>query len=143
MGTIGNQPFPSERDLDPIALLVRFLLHLGRKRDCAHDAIAKLLVENSLVRIAVVLDDFEQSVDEWIPGWHLQEPTPIGITLEQVCKPLFADLEQPGQFLNILRGGTRLPVEQSGHGHLGATQVLTDLLKVQLLLLLGLEEVDG
>lgn len=71
-------PFPTQSDLDPIALLVSLLLYLRGECDGAHDTVPELLIDDSLVCVAVVLDNLEQSVDQGLLWWQIESPTSIG-----------------------------------------------------------------
>lgn len=68
---IATIPFPTQSDLDPVTLLIRLLLHLGREGDSAHDPVTELLIDDCLEGVSVVLDDLEETVDEGLLWWKI------------------------------------------------------------------------
>lgn len=75
-----NSPLAPKGDDSPISLVVGLFLDLGAEGNGAHNAVAKLLVQNGLIGVTVVLDDLEKSVDQGILGGHLQGPPTVGVT---------------------------------------------------------------
>lgn len=66
-----HSPFSPPRDHDPRGtILINLLLNLCAKANRTHNTIPKLLIQNRLVRIPVVLDDLVQPVDQGLNGWH-------------------------------------------------------------------------
>lgn len=136
-----NLPFTPEGDDGPVVpILVRLLLHLGRERNGAHDAIAELLVQDSLVGVSVILDDLEQAVDQWFLGRHVDGPTPIRETLELLLQRALLDAEDGSQLLDIFRGWFGLAIKDGGDGDFIAAYFFGDGLEGQVLLRLGFEE---
>lgn len=137
-------PFPSQRNDRPIvAIFVRLLLHFGREGDCTHDAIAKLLIQDGLVRETVILDDLVQAVDERLPGRHIHDLTSEGKSCQLGGKRAVLDVEDLGQLLHVLIIRLRLSVEDGGDGDFIASEVLGNILKGHALLRFGIEEGVG
>lgn len=126
-----------------IALLVNLLLHLGAEADGAHDAVTKLLVQDSLVGVPVVLDDLVQAVDERLDGGHWPGAAAVGDGHELRGQDLLGDVEERRQLLDVLGGGLGLSVEEGGDGDLLAAQQVGDLGEAQAGLGLGGEELGG
>lgn len=136
-----NVPFTPQSDDGPIVpILVRFLLHLGRERDGAHDAIAELLVQDSLVGVSVVLDDLEQAVDQRFLGRHVDGSAPIRESLELLLQRALLDAEDGSQLLDIFRGWLGLAIKDGSDGDFIAAYFFGDGLEGQVLLRLGFEE---
>lgn len=75
---IQNSPFAPQSNNSPvIAIRIRLLLHFGRKGNSAHNPIPKLLIENSLVRVPVVLHNLIQPVDQGLLRRHLNGATAV------------------------------------------------------------------
>lgn len=136
-----NSPFAPESDNSPIIpIRIRLLLHLGRKRNSTHDPIPKLLVENRLVRIPVILHNLVQPVDQGLLGRHLNGATAVREAAQLLFENLGRDIEELGEFPDVFWGGLGLAVEEGCCGDFIAADVLGDLLEAELLLGLGFEE---
>lgn len=110
-------------------VLIDLLLDLGGEADGAHDAVPKLLVQDGLVRIAIVLDDLVQPVDERLDGGHGPRAAAVGEAHELGRENLLGQVQQATELLDVGRGGRRLPVEDGGDGDLAASEVVGNLLK--------------
>lgn len=100
--TVEGLPFPTKSDNSPvITILISLLFNLGRKRDCTHNPIPKLLIENRLVGIAIVLHDLIESVDKGFLGRHLDRAATIGEAVELFLQRLLGDEKQIGQLFDI------------------------------------------
>lgn len=133
-------PFAPQGDLCPLALLVGLLLHRRREANSAHDAIAELLVQDRLVRIAVILYNLEQAIHQRIFRGHIQSSSSVGESSE-VCLELFSgDIQYFGKLLDVLRRGHGLSVEQSSDCYLLTSDLLCNGLEGEVLLLLRIEE---
>lgn len=65
------QPLPPQSNNRPIiSLFIRLLLHLRTKRNRTHNSISKLLVQNRLISISIILHNFIKSIDERFNWWH-------------------------------------------------------------------------
>ena len=143
MGGHGNSPLAPPGNDDPgIPLLINLLLNLGAEADSAHDAVAKLLVQDSLVGVAVVLDDLVQAVDQRLDGGHGPRAATVGDGHQLGRKDLLGDVEERRELLDILGRGLGLSVEDGGDGDLAAVQQVGDLGEAQAGLGLGVEELD-
>lgn len=137
-------PLAAQGNLDPIALVIRLLLHLSAERDRTHDAVAKLLVQHSLVSISIVLHDLVQPVHQWLPRRHLHLPPTIREGSELGLEQLrLGDIEDLAQVLDILLACLGLAVEQRGAGDFVTAESLGDSLEGQVLLLLRGEQERG
>lgn len=97
-------PFSSDVDVNPLnSVFVGFFLDLGGESNCAHDPISKLLIDNSLVSIAIVLNDLIQSVDQRLLGWHLDALSTVGESSQLRRESCFVDTEVRRQLLDIFR----------------------------------------
>ena len=87
------------------------------KSNRAHDPISKLLIQNRLVRIPVVLHNLEQSIDQRLTGWHLQQLA-SGWDAGDVGgeEGGDGDVEEDAEVLHILVAGFGLAVEERGYG---------------------------
>lgn len=137
----GFLPFPSQGDDSPIIpILIRLLLHLSRERDSAHDPIAKLLVQDRLVRIPIVLHNLIQPVDQGLFGRHIHRMTTERVTRQLSFQLGFLYPKDSCKVLDIFGGGLGLAVEDGCHCDFVAAEFLRDLLKGELLLGFGFEE---
>lgn len=139
----GNSPLAPPGDHHPgIAFLVHLLLHLGAEADGAHDTITKLLVQDGLVGVPVVLNHLVQAVDERLDGGHGARAATVGDGHQLGREDLLGDVEERRELLYILGGGLCLAVEEGGDGDLFAAQQVGDLGEAQAGLGLGLEELE-
>lgn len=128
--TLEDIPFSTKSDNSPvITIFISLLLNLGRKRDSTHNPISKLLIENRLVSIAIVLHNLIQSVDKGFLGWHFDGPTTIGEAVELFLQRLLGDEKQIGQLFDIFRWRFGLAVEYGSCGYFIATEVLANFLE--------------
>lgn len=141
LGRIIDSPFPPHRNDNPgCSGLVDFLVHLGREADGTHDAISKLLVQDSLVSVPVVLDNLIESVNKRFHRGHGSGTAPVGETHHLGGQDHLGDLEEIGQALYILLGGGGLTVEQGGARNLASLEVIGNGLEAQALGGFGIEE---
>src|SRR5271154_4721953 len=71
-------PFPAHGDVDPNnSILVSLLFYLCRVGNCTHDPIAKLLIDDRLICISIILNDLVQSIYQRLLGWHLNAFAPV------------------------------------------------------------------
>lgn len=139
-----NIPLPPQRNNSPIiSPLIRLLLHLRRKRNCTHNSIPKLLIQNRLIRIPIVLHDLIQSIDQRLPGWHLHGSTPVRKATQLFFKQRFWDLKERGQVVDVFGRGFGLTVEDGGGGYFGAVEMVANLLKGELFAGFSVEEGYG
>ena len=95
-------PFPLEGDDHPRgACIVDFLVHSSVETDSAHDSVAKLLVHNSLESIAIVLDDFVQTVDQRLDWWHRACPATVREAHHLCGNGFLGNTEQLGKLVDI------------------------------------------
>ena len=73
-----GQPLSSPSNLHPVSLFICLLLHVRAESDGAHDPVAKLLVQNRLISVAVVLYHLKQTINQWILWWHLKRSSTVG-----------------------------------------------------------------
>ena len=139
-----NSPLPPHRNLHPVTLPIRLLLHLGRERNRTHDAITKLLIDDGLVRIAIVLNNLIQPVDQRLLGRHVDQPAPIrerrSIPIIAVMSHIVRNAERVGQDLHVLRRRTDLFVKDARDRNLVAAQLTGELFERQAGKLLRLEQ---
>lgn len=135
-----DSPLAPEGDDSPVTLLIGFLLDLGAERDGAHDAITELFVQNGLVGIAVVLDNLEEPVNQWLLWWHLQLPATVWVSRELLLKGGLVDFEDVGKILDVFGRGLGLAIEKGGNCDFLPAKGLGNGLKGKVLLLLGLEQ---
>lgn len=133
---------PSNDCVSVTSLLINLLLHLGAESNGAHDAIAKLLVQDGLVGIAVVLDDLVQAVDERLGGGHGPGVAAVRKGQQLGRQGLLGQVQQGGELLDVLGGGAGLAVEDGRHGDLAAAEELGNLGEGEVGLGLGLEELS-
>ena len=135
-------PLPLHCDDDPGGTgLVDLLVDLCREADGAHDSVAELLVQDGLVRIAVVLDNLVQTVDEGFDGGHGPCAPTVRETLCQLGgQALGGDIQQLGEPLDVLGRGGGLAVEQSSAGDFATAEVGGDALEAEALGRFGVEE---
>lgn len=138
-----NSPLaPPGNDNPGVTLLINLLLDLGAEADGAHDTVAKLLVQDGLVGIPVVLDDLVEAVDERLDGGHGARAAAVGDCHQLGREDLLGDVEERRELLDILGGGLGLPVEDGGDGDLAAAQQVGDLGEAQAGFGLGVEELE-
>lgn len=135
-------PFPLHRDHHPrSASLILLLFHRRGEADGAHDAVAKLLVHDCLVGVAVVLHNLVQSIYEGLDWGHGPGPAPIWeARAGERGRVLAREVEELGQALDILGGRCSLPVEQPRDSNFASTEVVGNGLKREPLGSLGVEE---
>lgn len=122
-----HSPLPPQRNNRPIIpLLIHLLLDLRTEGDGRHDAVAKLLVQHGLVGVAVVLHDLVQSVDQRLDRRHGPRAPAVRETQQLGAERGLGDVEDAGERADVCCRGLRLPVEERGHGHLGAPQLFGD-----------------
>lgn len=122
------------------ASLVDFFVNGSVEADGAHDSVAKLLVHDSLEGIAIVLDDFVQTVDQGLNWRHGACPAAVRESHHLLGNGFFRNTEQLGQLVDILGRSLDLPVEQAGNGNFTPPQMLGNGLEGQALVCLGLKE---
>lgn len=141
---MSHSPLPPPGDDHPRgAVLVDLLLHLGAEADGAHDAVAKLLVQDGLVRVAVVLDDLVQAVDERLDGGHGPRAAAVGEAHQRGGEHLPGQAEQAAKLVDVGGRRRRLSVEDGRDRDLAAPEVGGDLLEREVGLVLGGEELCG
>lgn len=124
----GNSPLaPPGNDYPGIALLIHLLLHLRTEADGAHDSVSEFLVQNRLVGVPIVLNDFVKAVDERLNGRHGARATTVGDGHQLRSEDLLGDVEECRKLLDILGRGLCLSVEYGGDGDLAAAQEIGDL----------------
>lgn len=127
-----NIPFAFQRDNHPwSARLVNLLLYLRVEANGTHDTITKLLVENGLVGISVVLDNLVESVNERLHGGHRASSASVWEAHQLRRKNLFGNSEELGKLLDILGGSCGLSIEDSSYRDLGSAQLLSDGLEAK------------
>lgn len=120
-----NQPFASERDHHPGSpRIIHFLLDLRVEADGAHDTVAELLVQDGLVRIAVVLHDLVEAVDQRLDRRHGTGPAPVREPHHLLRDGLLRDSEDLRELIDILGRGLHLAVEEAGDRNLTASELL-------------------
>lgn len=134
---------PPGNDDPGIPLLVDLLLDICAEADGAHDTVAKLLVQDGLVGVPVVLDDLVQAVDERLDGGHRPGAAAVGEGHQLRGENLLGEIQKGRQRLDILGRGRGLAVEDGRHGDLAAAQEVGDLGEGEVGFGLGLEELDG
>lgn len=125
-----NSPLAPEGDLDPVALLIRLLLNVRAEGNGTHDTVTKLLVQHSLVGIAVVLDDLVEAVDQGLLRGHLHLVASVRVARHLgslQCR--FVDFEAFGEVLDVFWRGLSLSVEQGSNCYLIAAQCFGDSLE--------------
>lgn len=125
-------PFASQRNLHPFTLIIRLLLHMRAEGNRTHDPITKFLIDNRLVRIAVILHHLEQSIDQRLARRELYQLSAIGdggdVGRLQRAE---GNVEEDAQVLDVVLAGFRLAVEDSRDGHLVSAERFGDRLEVQ------------
>lgn len=135
-----NLPLAPEGDNGPITLLISFLLNLGAEADGAHDSVTELLIENGLVCVSVVLDNFVESVDQRLSRRHLHLATTVWVSAKLALECGLIDLEDFGEVLNVVGAGHGLTVEEGCDNHFLTAERLGNGLKGEVLGLLGFEK---
>lgn len=127
--TAKYSPLAPEGNLDPVALLIRLLLHLRRERDGTHDTISKLLVQDGLVGVSIVLHNLVQTVHQRLLRWHLHSPATIWNTSDfSLHQDPGLDLKDLGELRNVLGACLSLSVEDSCcHNFIAAERVANGL----------------
>ncbi len=136
-----GKEFASQRDLNPVALLVRLLVDMGGEGDGTHDPIAKFLLNDTFVGWPVVLHDFKEPVDGWVARRQIEECSPRRTPprRELLLQILPRDGECGGELVEVLSTGLGLAVEERRCGHLVPSNALAQGVPRQLVLLLSLE----
>ena len=139
-----NSPLPPQRNNGPIIpLLIRLLLDLGAEANGAHDAIAKLLIQHRLVRVAVVLHDLVEAVDQRLDGGHGPGAAAVREAEQLLREHGFGDGEERGERRDVGGRGRGLPVEERGDGDFGPVEGAGDGLEGEVLGGFGIEESFG
>ena len=127
-------PFAPQRNDSPIVpILIRLFLDLCRERNSAHDAIPKLLIQNSLVCVSIILYNLIEAVDQRFLGRHVHD-----LTTERVACQLFAEraLVHPqdvGKLFGIFRRRLGLSVEDGCDSYFIAAQLFCYVFKCKVL----------
>lgn len=133
-----RKPFAAKLDIDPChAVLVHLLVHRRAKGNRAHDAIAKLFINHRLVRIAVVLHNLVEAVDERLDGRHGACTAAVGKATNIFLERILIETERFCQDTYVLGRGRGLAIKDGGDSDLAATQELGEIGKSQLLPSLG------
>ena len=125
------------------AVLVGLFLNLRGECYCAHDAIAKLLVNDGLVSITIVLHDLKQAIDQRLLRWHLDTFPSVWKATQLRVKNGLLNPQVRRQLLDIFWGSASLSVEHSSNCDLTSTELLSDCLERRSLFSLGGEERCG
>lgn len=137
-------PLAPQRNHSPRStVLINLLVDFCRKANSAHDAIAKLLIHNRLVGVAIVLHNFVQTVNERLHGGHGSCAATVGEPRQLGRQLLGGEVEDFAELGNVRLGGLGLAVKESGDGDFLAAEVLCDFGKGQVGLCLGVEELTG
>lgn len=114
-------PLSSPRNHDPRgAILIDLLLDLCAEADSTHNTIPKLLIQNRLVRIPIILNDLVQPVNQRLDGRHGTGTATVREAHELGCEDLLLQPKELGQLLDISRGGRCLPIEDGCDGDFAA-----------------------
>lgn len=134
-------PHRYHRPLIPI--LIRLFFHLGRKANGTHDPIPKLLVQHRLVRVAIVLDNLIQPVNQRLPRRHVHHLAPEGKAGQLLLQRAVLDFKDRRELFNVLGCSLRLAVEDGSDGDFIATELLSDVCEGELFSGFGGEEGVG
>lgn len=136
----GDLPFPSQRDYNPIALIIRLLLYFGTEADRAHDAIPKLFIQYRLVCKPVILYYLEQSVDEGLFGRHVHGMTSEWISNQLLLQRRVINAQDVRESGDIFRRGLGIAVEYCGNSDFVTAHLLAYLFESHILRGFGIEE---
>lgn len=120
--------------------LVHLLVDLRLEANPAHDAVAKPLIQDRLVRVAVVLHHLVEPVDERLRRRHGHRGPAVGKSRHLLAQLPGVDAQEGAELVDILGRGARLAVEEGGAGHFAAAEVGGDVCKGEVLGGFGLEE---
>jgi hypothetical protein len=110
-----NSPLPPQRNNRPRRpTLIHLLLHLRTKRNRAHNPIPKLLIQDRLIRIPIILHNLIQAVNQRFHRRHRARSPPIGKSKQLLRELRFRHVQDLGEFLDVGGGGLCLPVEERG-----------------------------
>ncbi|CAG8647440.1 1932_t:CDS:2, partial [Scutellospora calospora] len=130
-----------KRNLDPLPLLIRLLLHLGTERNSTHDPIPELLINHTLVRIPIVLHNLIQPVNQRLTRRHFERAAAVREVHQLRLAQLgFGDVEDLGEVHEVLLRGGRVAVEHGGRGDFFAAEGLGDGFEGEVLGFFGGEE---
>jgi len=97
-----RKPLAPKRNLNPLPLLISLLLHLRAETDRTHDAIPKLLVNHTLVRIPIVLHNLIQPVNQRLTRRHLERAAAVREVHDLGLAQLgLGDVEDLGEVLDV------------------------------------------
>lgn len=138
---MSNLPFASQRDNSPLgASLIYLCLNLGSKIDSTHNTVAKLLIEDRLEGIAVVLYNLVETVDEGLCGWHGSRLATVGEAQQLLRQDFAGNIEGSAKLVNVLGRSCCLSVEERSNCYLGSASKLSELLKSHRLGCLGFKK---
>jgi hypothetical protein len=136
-----NIPLSPQRNLNPLPLLIRLLLDLCAETDRTHNTIPKLLIDNTLVSVPIVLHNLIQPVDQGLAGRHLERAAAVREVHDLGLTQLgLGDVEDLGELLDVLLVGGRVAVEHGGGGDFLAAEGLGDGFEGEVLGFFGGEE---
>jgi hypothetical protein len=122
----GAHELPAHSDPHAVPLLGLLALHVHVERDCAHDAVAELLVDQSLERRPVDLEHLVEAVDRRVGGYGLLEGAPRGRRREDPRRAL-AQPEELDDRLGVARLERMLAEQRRRRPHLWAVELTGDL----------------
>lgn len=105
-------------------MLINLLLDLRAETDGAHDTIAEFLVQDSLISIAIVLNNLIQSVDQRLDRWHWSRAAAIWEAQKLCLEDLVVCAKDLAQLLDIFWRCLCLTVEEGGDGDFATSEFL-------------------
>ena len=125
-----NIPFASQSNNRPIiSILICLFLNFCRERNSTHDTIPKFLVQHSLIRIAIILDNLIQAVNKWFFRRHFNRATSVRKAAQLLLKGRQRDFQHFGELLDIFWGSLGLAVEDGGSSYFITANVVGNFFK--------------
>lgn len=97
-------------------------LHRGGKGNRTHDAIAKDLIHDRLVGIAIDHHDLVEAVDQRLGGGHRHQSAAVRVVEEEVLELRGGEGERVGEDGDVGGGDGGLAVEERGDGYFVAVE---------------------
>lgn len=135
-------PFSPQSDYSPGApILICLLFYCCRESDRAHNTIPEFLVQNGFVRIPVVLDDFVESVDQWLLWRHIYCMTSHRESVWEITKAILTNLKHFGEILDIIRRCFGLTIEDGGDSYFISPKFIGDFFESEIFDRFSLEDI--
>lgn len=137
-------PFASQGNDSPsVSILICLLLHLCREADRAHDSVPEFFIEDSFVRIAVILYNLIQTINQRLSRRHVHDLSPEWVACQLFLELPMVNPQNGRELLDIFRSSLRLTVKDTRNSDFVTTKLLADLLKGETLGGFGFEQSIG